>query len=69
MKTTLKAAIALLTAALLLILSFSTVFAGVPDVPDTGDNSKIGLIVGLLGGSALVIVLLLVISGRSKKKK
>lgn len=37
--------------------------------PNTGDNNKVGLVIGLLIASVVVIVLLLVLSAMSKKKK
>ena len=36
--------------------------------PNTGDNNKVGLVVGLLIASVVVIVLLLVLSAMKKKK-
>ncbi len=37
--------------------------------PNTGDNNKVGLVIGLLIASVVVIVLLLILSAASKKKK
>ncbi len=36
--------------------------------PNTGDNNKVGLMIGLLIASVVVIVLLLVVSSMKKKK-
>ena len=44
-----------------------TVFA--TGIPYTGDDNKVGLVIGLLVVSVIVIVLLLVLSAASKKKK
>ncbi len=37
--------------------------------PSTGDNNKVGLVIGLLVVSAIIIVLLLVLSAAKKKTK
>ena len=44
-----------------------TVFA--TGIPYTGDDNKVGLVIGLLVVSVIVIIALLVLSAASKKKK